>query len=273
MNKKKRINFGFLLLILLSISYSCSSVRKTIKEPLKEQGTEYLINNLKTNELSYENFSAKFSAQFIQGKKETQLTGQIRLLKDSIIWVSISPLLGIEMLRINITNDSLTYINRMESTYFNTDFDYINKLINSSLDFNMLQSFLTGNDFSDYDNSSFKSGIDNKEYTLVTSNRRKIKKSIHGNNIPIQHIWLDPETFKINRVMIRELAAQGRKVEATYKYETLNEKPVPVSINFEIETKDKKATINIQYSKIVINEELQFPFKIPQKYTRVNNLQ
>jgi hypothetical protein len=273
MNKKKRISFGFLLLILLSISYSCSSVRKTIKEPLKEQGTEYLINNLKTNELIYDNLSAKFAAQFIQGKKETQLTGQIRLLKDSIIWVSISPLLGIEMLRINITNDSLTYINRMESTYFNTDFDYINKLINSSLDFNMLQSFLTGNDFSDYDNSSFKSGIDNKEYTLVTSNRRKIKKGINENNIPIQHIWLDPETFKINRVMIRELAAQGRKVEATYKYETLNEKPVPVSINFEIETNDKKATINIQYSKIVINEELQFPFKIPEKYNRVNNLQ
>lgn len=265
----------YIFLILLTLNYSCSSVRKTIKEPLKEQGTDYLIDNLKANELDYTNLSAKFSATLKQDRKETQVTGQIRILRDSIIWVSVSPLLGIEMARLYITTDSIFFINRMESSYFKGSFDNINSIINSSLDYDMLQSFLTGNDFSDYDNSSFKGGIDNKEYTLITSNRRKIRKDNRNNttiNIPLQHIWLDAETFKINRIMIKESSGQGRKAEAMYKYEKIGDKPVPVSVNFELETKEKKSVVDIDYSRITIDQQIQYPFSIPEKYTRLNNL-
>ncbi len=273
---KRTANLGFyILILLLTFNFSCSSIRKTIKEPLKEQGTDFLIDNLKANELDYENLSAKFSATFKQNRKETQLTGQIRILRDSVIWVSVSPFLGIEMVRLFITNDSVFYLNRMESIYFKGGFDNINILVNSSIDYDMLQSFLTGNDFSEYDNTSFKGGIDNKEYTLTTTNRRKIRKSNRQNadaNIPLQHIWLDPETFKINRIMIKELSGQNRKAEAVYQYEKMGDKTVPVNINFEVETKDNNAVIDINYSKITIGEQLQFPFNIPDKYTRINNL-
>ncbi len=254
---------------------SCSTQRRTIKEPLKEQGSEFLFNNLKANELQYQNFSARFSARFIQDKKETQITGQIRIKKDSLIWISVSPLMGIEMVRFLISNDSIWYMNRMENSYFAGSFDNINRIINSTLDYDMLQSFLTGNDFSRYENTSFKSGIDNMDYKLVTTNRRKLKKFVKNNseiNIPIQHIWLNPDNFKISRIMVREVTPNGRKAEAKYAHENIDGQLVPVNIIFDVETIDKKTSIDINYSKITMSDSLNFPFKIPEKYARLNNL-
>jgi hypothetical protein len=272
MNKMRSLCLLFGVLILTA---SCSTSRRIIKEPLKEQGTEFLFSNLKANELDYDFFSAKFSANIRINKNDNQVTGQLRIKRDSVIWISLSPLMGIEMVRIMITDDSVKYVNRIESEYFTGTFDHINKLINSTLDFDMLQSFLTGNDFSRYENTSFKGGIDDMQYTLQTSNRHKLKKFVRNNQevqIPIQYIWLDPETFKIVRILIKEAQANSRKAEAKYKHEKISEQLVPVNINFEVETSSQKSVIDIQYSKIVIDQELQFPFKIPDKYTRVNQL-
>lgn len=264
----------FILLSVFAISLaSCSSVRKTIKEPLKEQGADYLFDNLKSNELKYTFFSSRFATSFYQNKNETSFSGQIRIYKDSLIWISISPVLGIEMARLLITNDSIKYMNRINNNYFISDFNYINTLINSTLDFDMLQSFLTGNDFSFYENTSFKAQIDNQEYKLVTTNRRKLKKYVRNNqeiNIPLQNIWLSPETFKINRVMIRELTQEGRKLEGRYQYEGIGNQLVPVNLLFDLETSENKNIIKVDYSKINITDSLQFPFRIPEKYTRVD---
>ncbi|HLN53604.1 MAG TPA: DUF4292 domain-containing protein [Lentimicrobium sp.] len=272
MSKLRLLILFFGVLILTA---SCSTSRRAIREPLKEQGAEFLFNNLKTNELNFNFFSAKFNADIRINKKSNQITGQIRIKRDSAIWISISPLMGIEMARLMITNDSVKYLNRIETTYFTGTFEHINKLINSTLDFDMLQSFLTGNDFSRYENTSFKGGIDAMQYTLQTTNRRKLKKFVKSNDdiqIPIQHIWLEPETFKIVRIMIREASANGRKAEAKYTHEKISDQLVPVNINFEVETSSEKSEMKIQYSKITIDQELQFPFKIPDKYNKIGKL-
>ena len=277
MNRLTRFASIYFLLagITVLIAGSCSSTKRMIKEPLKEQGAEYLFENLKQNELKYNYFSARFSAGFRQNKNSNSFSGQIRIQKDSLIWISISPALGIEMARVLISNDSVKYMNRIENTYFVSDFNYINSLINSTLDFDMLQAFLTGNDFSFYENSSFKASIDNREYKLVTTERRKLKKYLRHNqhiSIPLQNIWLNPDNFKITRVLIKEVNQNGRKLEGRYKYQTANGQLVPSHLNFQLETAENKNAIEIEvdYTKVNTGETLQFPFRIPEKYNRVN---
>ncbi|PKP46985.1 MAG: hypothetical protein CVT94_12870 [Bacteroidetes bacterium HGW-Bacteroidetes-11] len=268
----KYLNLLLLFLSIVIVS-SCSTSKRTIRTPLKEQGADFLFENLKKNELRYDYLSARFSATFIQDKNRTTFSGQIRIQKDSLIWISISPALGIEMARVLISNDSILYMNRIENTYFAGNIDYINSLINSTLDFDMLQSFLTGNDFSFYENSSFKAGIDNHEYKLITTDRRKLKKYVRNNqeiSIPLQNIWLNAETFKISRVLIKELVQNGRKLEGKYEYILSEGQLVPASVRFELETSDKRNTIELSYSKISTSGTLQFPFKIPEKYKKVN---
>ena len=272
MNKHRYINV-LMMVFLLLVSISCSVSKRTIRKPIKEEGADYLFENLKKNELKYEYISTRFSASFYQNKSRTSFNGQLRIQKDSLIWVSISPALGIEMARIIITNDSIYYMNRLDKTYFISDFDYINTKINSTLDFDMLQSFLTGNDFSFYENSSFRAGIDNHQYTLTTTGRRKLKRYVRNNNeisIPVQYLWLDPETFKINRVLIRELTTNGRRLEGSYLYEARGDQMIPQKVNFNLETLDNKNSIELEYTRFETVDNLSFPFKIPSKYSRVN---
>ncbi|MBW6491459.1 MAG: DUF4292 domain-containing protein [Lentimicrobium sp.] len=275
MNKTKGFKSYVLLILFLTtmVLASCSSSKRAIRSPLKEYGADFLIENLKKNELKYEYFSTRFSAVFSQNKGQTSFSGQIRIHKDSLIWISISPALGIEMVRVLISNDSVFYMNRLDNTYFKSNFDYINSVINSALDYDMLQSFMTGNDFSFYEVSSFKAGIDNQEYKLITTDRRKLRKYVRNNqeiSIPLQNIWLDPETFKITRVLIKELVQNGRKLEGRYRYASGDGQLVPANIRFELETLDNKNSIEVEYSKVSISDMLQFPFKIPDKFRQVN---
>ena len=275
MNKINRIfsPFGLMLISFLFIASACSLSKRTIKAPLKEMGAEYLFQNLKSHELKYDFLSARFSASFLQDKKSTTFSGQIRIQRDSAIWISISPIMGIEMVRVLITPDSIKFMNRIDKSYFVDNFDYINTLINSTLDYDMLQSFLTGNDFSFYENSSFRAGIDNEEYKLITTNRQKLKKYVRNHqeiSIPIQNIWLNAETFKISKVLIRELTPNGRKVEGFYEYSMNQGQLMPAKVRFDLETMDHKNTIEMDYSKISISDDLSFPFTIPDKYRRVS---
>ena len=262
-----------LVLFVMFLS-SCGSTRTTMKAPLKEAGAHYLIEQLTKNEIEFEWFSAKYSAEQVYNKKKTSFKGQIRIAYDSLIWISISPALGIEMARLLLSTDTVKMINRFKKTYFVSDFGYIQEILNQALDFDMLQAFLTGNDFSFYENGRFKATVDNNEYKLMTIGRGKLKKYVkeneEGNIIPIQNIWLNAETYKITRVVIKEIIDENRKFEATYsEFKALGDQLFPSSIMFDIESYDNKITIKVNFTKVVINEALRFPFKIPEKYERV----
>jgi hypothetical protein len=267
--------FGFYLILVLLVS-SCSSTKKAIREPLKEEGADYLINKLKNSELKFNTLSAKFSATYYRDRKKTNISGQLRIKRDSIIWISITPMLGIEMARFELTPDSIKYLNRINSTFMLKDFKYINQLLNKTLDFDMAQAFLTGNDFSLYENNTFKATIDNKEYKLSTSNRRKLKRFVRRSeeqiSIPLQSIWLDPEQFKITKVLLKEAERDSRKFSAEYSsFEETNGQRMPISLDYRIETDKNKVRIKIEYSKIQLDNDLSFPFSVPASYTEIEH--
>ena len=122
---------------------------------LKNKGADYLFEQLKKNELKYNLFSSKITVTVIENKSSNTFYGNIRLKRDTALWLSITPAVGIEMLRVLITPDSLKLINRLKQTYLSEKFDYINILLNTDMDFDVLQSFIVGNDLSYYENDKF----------------------------------------------------------------------------------------------------------------------
>ena len=152
---------GFLQFPLLLISLylctltlsSCNPRKKIMKAPIREEGADYLIKKLDDHELLFEWFTAKFSADYQNEGQTNSFSGQIRIRKDSMIWLSFSPIFGIEVIRMAITQDSVKFINRLNHTYFLGDYNYVNNFLHSNIDFDILQSFLIGNDLSLYENS------------------------------------------------------------------------------------------------------------------------
>jgi hypothetical protein len=256
----------------LFVFIQCTSNRKIIKQPIKEEGADFVFNRLKKNELRYEILNIKFNANVILNKKNFSFSGNLRIKRDSVIWLSLSPALGIEAFRLMLTPDSVKLLNRINNTYIASNFQFIYDFFKTTVEFDMLPAFLAGNDFPYYENNKFKVSIDNQKYLLSTIGRRKLRKIAKNDEnmkIFLQNIWLSPETFKITKMAINEID-NNKKLEVNYgDFIVTNNQLFPSLLKFEITGKDH-VIINIKYNKVVIDEKVEFPFNVPDKYVKIN---
>lgn len=255
---------------LLAGFSSCSSERRVIKEPLMDAKADFLFSKLKENELKFDYLTAKFSAEYKNKDIEQAFTGHIRIRKDSVIWISLSPMMGIEVIRLMISQDSIKFINRMNNTYFIGDYDYLNRFLNTDIDYDILQAFLIGKDLSYYDDNRFRASVDGKMYRLSTLERQKLKKYVKNNGegvkVFIQNIWLDPSTYKITRADVKEVKKEHIRLEATYNsFENIQGQLFPMEMHYNIYA-DNNITVKSTFSKVSVDEVQQFPFKIPATY-------
>jgi len=274
MNLLKPLSWNLILITLSAIILlaSCKTQRSIIKKPIKEEGADYLFNKLKEHELKFNWLSARFSADYKNENQENSFSGQIRINKDSMIWLSLS-VMGIEGMRIMISQDSIKYINRLNKTYVIGDWFDLNRFLKTNIDYDILQSFLIGNDISFYEEGKFKATIDKDEYKLIAAARSKMKKYIRYHNdalnVFIQNIWLDPETFKITRADVKEIRKQNIKLNATYSsFEEIKNQLFPREMTYQI-IAENKIFVDVKFSRINIDKSLTFPFRIPSSYARV----
>jgi Domain of unknown function (DUF4292) len=275
MIRYSRFTRWFILFFLTSLFLfnSCSPARKILKAPLKEEGADFLFRKLKEKELKFDWFSAKFSAEYANKGKKNSFSGQIRIRKDSLIWISLTPMLGIEAIRLMISQDSVKLINRLNDTYFIGDYEYVNRFLNTNIDYDLLQSILLGNDLEHYEGSKFRASIDRGEYKLSTSERLKLRKFVRNTQenlkVLIQNIWLDPENFKITHIDVKEIRRDNIKLESNYNnFELVGEQLFPRKMNYVIWA-ENTIKVHADFSKMVVNVPTQFPFKIPASYLPV----
>ena len=272
--KKLPFNISFFLFIgIVILIAGCKTRRSIIKEPIKTYGEEYLLERLAENELKFNWLSAKMNVSYTEDRITSDFKGQLRMRKDSVIWISFSPALGIEAARIMITQDSIKYMNRINKVYFKGDYDFMNRYLQTDIDFDMLQSIIIGNDFQFYEKTTFRASYDKPDYRLSTTSRRKLKRFVEEvvdeRPVLIQNLWLHPETFKITKVDIKEYGRENKKLEAVYsKFIPLEEMLFPSRLIFEV-TAEANITIDVDFSRTDLNEPKSFPFTIPSKYERI----
>lgn len=275
MNKLYRLTFFALIAVLIILASSCKSTRSTLKKPLKEQDFNYLYAKMLENHLDYTYINAKFSISYQEEKNKTDLRGQIRMKNDSIIWISFSPALGIEAARILLTEDSVKFINRLNKKYFVGEYKLIDSLINTSIDFSILQSMIVGNDLTQYDVGKYKSSIDGGLYRITIQERKKIKKFLKSgetdSHVLVQNIWLDPDNFRIRKIDLKELnGGDNKKLEVLYDdYMQVDDQIFPKKIQIIISSQ-KSIVIDVNFIRVELDQPLSYQFKIPKKYKKLN---
>ncbi len=286
--QEKTINSRFLspiALLAFLLMLGCRGPKHAINtappEVTPETRTDFksskvLSEKLVENEFNYTWLTSKFDAEAIVDGKSTAFNVSVRAKKDSALWMSISPALGIEVARLLATQDSVKFIDRLNSKYFKGDYNYISQLLHTELDFDMLQSLLLGNSVSfDHEEEKLKSMVDNKRYLLSTIRKRKLRKvlnensDLRGKKELIQSIWLEPESYKISRIYIEDFNT-NRTFDANYSdFKSVDSLSVPFKLVFDIKA-EKNLNIKIDYSKITRTAPPQtFPFSIPAKYEKL----
>lgn len=269
--KQNHILCLILLIVIVTGISSCKSKRSIIKAPIKEEGPEYLFEKLRDKEFKFNTFAAKFRVEYSIDRNYFDFKGQVRIVKDSMIWVSFNQDFGLEMARLLITQDSVKFMNRLKKEYFAGDYDFVNNFLNTNIDFGILQSIILGNDFEYYERAEFKASIDGGQYRLFTASRNKLKKYVRNTadaeRILLQSIWLNPKSFKITEIKLKELTRNSKKLSATYSdFEMVGGRLFPFRIDYEVEA-NIPVNVSVKYTRIDLNEDIKVPFHIPSKYT------
>ncbi len=119
-----------LFVLLLSVT-SCASRKKTVKS-IQLQPFEWLTSNL---DIQAEGNGMAFD----------DLSGQLRMRKDSLVWLSVTATMGVEVLRSKVNNDSIWILNRLEKTYLAEPLDSVAVQLGIPISLPWIQTLLLDN--------------------------------------------------------------------------------------------------------------------------------
>jgi hypothetical protein len=268
------ITSAVLLITAYILLYSSCNPYKQISKTiiLEEETPAFLIQKLNDNEFHCNWINGKASVNVIRNNENIDFSIVMRMRTDSVIWLSISPGLAVEAVRVLIMRDTVKFMNKFEKKYWVSDFKYLNKIFQIPVTFEMLQAVILGNYFSYLDETKPRSAyVDNQYYLLSNLVRKKKLRSEEDVDLTkkiIQDIWLSPENYRIAASV-----TQDHKVKVTCDirysdFKQVESKLFPFHSNIILKA-DKPFNISVEYSKVSVNKPLEFPFNIPDNYEKM----
>jgi outer membrane lipoprotein-sorting protein len=255
------MNNVYAFVFLLMIISSCKSSRE-------------ISTTVKPENLSYETVAAKFQSQLhdyntasfkakieVKEKKTQNFTANVRLVRDSIIWASLTGTLGVEGARIIITKDTIHILDKVNKVYYKEPFSFIYQYVPFPVTMNLLQDILLGNHRIDT--------------AALTEFKIEDAYSIHQKGKEINSVFIiDPLLFMPLLVKMNE-TEHNRHLSLAYRdYRPASDTDAAskvFSFHRIVDFKSgKKIKIDIKFLRINWNEELTFPFSVGDRYENKN---
>ncbi|MFM8592586.1 MAG: DUF4292 domain-containing protein [Sphingomonadales bacterium] len=213
---------------------------------------------LLSKRINYTTFNAKMDVDYEEGDgKKLSVNAQLRIYKDSVIWASLTALLGIEGLRAYITRDSVKLLDKQNKIYIARSVAYLREITALPLDLYSLQELLIGNPV------FFDS-------TFTSYSRGPGTISLHGATAFFKLLFTIGETDKLlQSAKFDDLdEIRNRTSFLLYgEYESKAGFPFALKRNIAVAEK-KKLNVEIRYKQYAFNETLSFPFTVPKNYRR-----
>ncbi len=232
---------------------SIDSMVKKIIEPQKIDDAEL---KLATEDLNFNYLKAKSKIVWKTQQNQDTYTVDIRMKKDSLIWVNISQT-GITGATGLFSKSKLQFYQKINGEYFNLTYDSVSVLMGFKVDYLILQSLIVGNQPYKKNNSR-----------VIRENENIILKQQEG-RINIDNM-VGPNR-KLKKLLVNDVPTSNKMTMDFEEFTMLNQVLFPFSsqINLDVKDKDNKSVntlITIKYSKVeLLDTPLEFPFKVPEK--------
>ena len=276
------VRFAFALCLLVTVS-SCKTQKKVAApvaadiKPMVNKSVQDLQDKLDSCSFNSALVTAKASVTVVREGGEMNFNISYRSKKDSVIWISVSPLLGIEVARLMITEDSVKILDKINNKYEVTSFESINKMLQMKVNFEIVQALLYGNFFAYKKNENrfnsvyLEDSLGSQFYILSSLNKKKLKRSLEEKDLNkpvIQDVYVNDTTYRINRVQVEDQRI-NKLLNTEYSDFRLTDGGLfPFKSKTNI-TADKNIEIRIEFGKVAKAESLDFPFTIPNNYERI----
>tara|TARA_Y100000588_G_C14145676_1_gene878249 strand:+ start:597 stop:1322 length:726 start_codon:yes stop_codon:yes gene_type:complete len=240
------MNKYYYTFLIATILNSCSIITETNPSAVSKNAQD-IVSKVNSEKTQAKWVHLKGRLQIVKGSSfEKTFNIIINNKKDSIILVSVRAVFGVEIIRAQITPDSVCVINRLDKTYLKTKITDIKDLINFDLSFYDFQDIIVGG-YKIVQNN-YKLALEGKDYYLKSdslsyciSNKYKVKNA---------------RVLKNNNVV--ELLFDN--------YQETDSFPRKIVVKFFSE---EALQATIKYSKVELNKQQEMVFTIPGFYEKI----
>lgn len=213
------------------------------------------------NRVTFETFTADVKMDFEddRGKKGSNLGVNIRMQRDSAIWVRIGGPLNVEGARILITRDSIKVTNRLEGTVMLRSTAEGQELMKLNMSLAELQDLLVGNPV--FLGDTVEQVVRTQSVVSFVSKMQQL----------VSQFNVFADDYSVQQVKITdadEAKATPRVVELTYgDFRTVEGRKLAFQRKIYVEEK-QVMKVALDFRKMEFNKPVSFPFPIPASYTR-----
>jgi len=289
-------NIALCLVVLLAIG-GCKTKRVTQKSPLVNVSSNFILDQVIQSEFEFTSLNAKLSVDLDAPNQNNSFKINMRARSDSLIWMSITPALGIEAARLLIQPDTLKYIDKLKKEYFVGDYSLLDSVFRYETKFLFMENLLIGNPVELLPEEKYTATVEGLNYVLQTKVKRKIKKAfdisrkdmvedtlytdldvvkekkfekavdkLSEDDLIIKRYYVRASDFRISRTIIDDVLYKRTIVINYDNYQLLDGIPFPGKISITASTPTETTRFEIEYSRVRTNETQGYPFKIPSKY-------
>lgn len=253
------MNKNLLALIAIILFASCKSKAVLAEVKAKEElSADSIIRNHYKNKKDFKTLYIKASARYEDEDNTQNVNAEIKIKKDEKILISIR-VLGITMAKALITPTEVKYYEKIGGKYFEGDYRSLSRWLGTDLDFQKVQNLLIGQALDDLAKGKYTATIDDKLYRLET-----------GESGTMKAFYFEAGKFLLKQQQLIQ-PQQNRMLKVSYpNHSEYAQAVLPSGIDIEASQQKGKIKINIGYNSATFNEEMSFPYSVPDDYERIS---
>jgi Domain of unknown function (DUF4292) len=257
----KNIKFLFLIIFVSSLALvSCKSKTAVVDASKNEnrKSVNKIIENYYNNKNEFSTLYIKASAKYATERQSQNVTAEIKIKKDEQILVSVR-FLGITMAKALITPTKVSYYEKLGGAYYEGDFTALSQLLGTDLDYNKVQNMILGRAIDNLKEGNYSESLVDQVYRLEEISDANTKKSY----------YIDANNYTMNKQEITQ-TKEEITIQVVYSNKKeFKEMTLPMTTNIDSNQKKGKTEIKLEYSTVNFNEELSFPYSVPNDYKRI----
>ena len=249
------------------LTFSACKTVKTISKPVADRKANpvvQIIEQLQKNQPDFRTANVnKMALELEMGERKVNVSATCKIRKDSALYLSIQPFLGIEMFKAEFTTDSVKVFDKMNRRYYTVDYSYFSGRFGVDVDFYSLQSLLTARFFC----------VGQKN--VVTDSCRLSVSTGGLNTIGFETKNMIQETCISDKSVIQQVTLVTKK--SNYRLQTAytdylleNGVNFPQKISLKISSPKTNANCDFSILKVVFNTDLKFIPTSSERFTHAD---
>ena len=296
-NSVGRWKSAVLWVAVMASATSCTNEQRLARgKPLRNLPPNVILASAQAEALRWDWISMKVEAEVVGPDRKDSFKATIRMSRDSIVWISVTPALGVEMARLLMTSDSVHVVSKIPGNRFAYSGSYaaISDWIGTPMDFLSIQHLLTGRPMGLLpEEDKFISRVDGREYALIGKYKRPVRRLVGADDrdlapddslgleaperryerlrnrkeeedLLVKRHWFNGLTFDPLRDVFDDLYyLRTVTIERSEFVEEAGHGRWPKEVKLTLQAPEGEAVIDIGITRYKIDKPTDFPFSVP----------